>query len=30
MNIPAGSFMIYGKKNFMYPPRLEMGCTMLY
>ncbi|CAD8050635.1 unnamed protein product [Paramecium primaurelia] len=30
MNIPAGSFMIYGKKNFIYPPRLEMGCTILY
>jgi predicted ribosome quality control (RQC) complex YloA/Tae2 family protein len=28
--IPAGSFMIYGKKNFIYPPRLEMGITLLY
>jgi len=22
--------MIYGKKNFVYPPRLEMGGTVLY
>lgn len=28
--VPAGSFMIYGKKNFLYPPKLELGGTVLY
>jgi predicted ribosome quality control (RQC) complex YloA/Tae2 family protein len=28
--VSAGSFMIYGKKNFVYPTRLEMGFTLLY
>jgi len=22
--------MVRGKKNFLYPTRLEMGCTLLY
>ncbi|CAD8130405.1 unnamed protein product [Paramecium sonneborni] len=30
MNLSSGSFLIYGKKNFIYPPILEMGCTILY
>ena len=30
LNLPAGSFMIYGKKNFVQPPRLEMGYTLLF
>ena len=28
--LPSGSFMIRGKKNFLYPNRLEMGATMLF
>lgn len=28
--LPAGSFMIRGKKNFIYPQRLEMGVVLLY
>lgn len=28
--LPHGSFMIRGKKNFLYPNRLEMGCTILF
>jgi hypothetical protein len=28
--LPSGSFMIRGKKNFVNPPRMEMGCTLLY
>lgn len=28
--LPAGSFMIRGKKNFIYPARLEMGATIMY
>ncbi|EAR88515.1 fibronectin-binding protein A, amine-terminal protein (macronuclear) [Tetrahymena thermophila SB210] len=28
--LPSGSFMIRGKKNFIYPARMEMGCTLLY
>ena len=28
--LPAGSFMIRGKKNFIRPNRLEMGATMLF
>ena len=30
LNLPAGSFMIYGKKNFVYPARLEMGYTLMF
>ena len=30
MNIGAGSFMIYGKKNFLYPKKLEMGYGLLF
>jgi predicted ribosome quality control (RQC) complex YloA/Tae2 family protein len=30
LSLPAGSFMIYGKKNFVYPARLEMGYTLLF
>jgi hypothetical protein len=28
--LPPGSFMIRGKKNFLYPSKLEMGVTFLY
>lgn len=28
--LPQGSFMIRGKKNFVNPPKMEMGCTLLY
>jgi len=26
----TGSFMIRGKKNYVHPPRLELGCTVLF
>lgn len=28
--LPTGSFMIRGKKNFVYPNKMEMGITLLY
>jgi len=28
--LPQGSFMIRGKKNFINPQRLELGCTILF
>lgn len=28
--LPTGSFMIRGKRNFVYPNRMEMGITFLY
>lgn len=28
--LPTGSFMIRGKKNFIYPNKMEMGVTLLY
>lgn len=28
--LPHGSFMIRGKKNFMYPNRMEMGAVILF
>ncbi|EGR31934.1 hypothetical protein IMG5_099620 [Ichthyophthirius multifiliis] len=28
--LPSGSFMIRGKKNFVYPSRMEMACTILF
>lgn len=28
--LPTGSFMIRGKRNFIYPNRMEMGITFLY
>ena len=30
MSLPSGSFMIYGKKNFVYPYKLEMGFGLLF
>lgn len=30
MALPTGSFMIYGKKNFIYPYKLEMGFGLLF
>lgn len=28
--LPTGSFMVRGKKNFIYPQRMEMGLTLLF
>jgi len=28
--LQSGSFMIRGKKNFLFPTKLEMGCCLLY
>ena len=28
--MPSGSFMIRGKKNFIYPSRMEMGLTVVF
>lgn len=28
--LPTGSFMIRGKRNFIYPNRMEMGMTLLF
>lgn len=30
MSMPSGSFMIYGKKNFIKPYKLEMGFGLLF
>jgi len=30
LSIGAGSFMIYGKRNFLYPARLEVGFGLLF
>lgn len=30
LSLPSGSFMIYGKKNFIYPHKLEMGFGLLF
>lgn len=30
MALPTGSFMIYGKKNFVYPYKMEMGFGLLF
>ena len=30
MSLPHGSFMIYGKKNFLYPSKMEMGYGLLF
>jgi hypothetical protein len=30
MSLPTGSFMIYGKKNFINPWRLEIGFGLLF
>lgn len=30
MSLPHGSFMIYGKKNFLKPSRMEMGFGLLF
>lgn len=30
MSLPSGSFMIYGKKNFISPSKLEMGFGLLF
>jgi hypothetical protein len=28
--LPTGSFMIRGKKNFLYPNKMELGLTLLF
>lgn len=28
--MPSGSFMIYGKKNFINPVKLEMGYALMF
>ena len=30
MSLPSGSFMIYGKKNFINPSKLELGFGYLF
>ena len=30
LSLPSGSFMIYGKKNFISPQKLEMGLGLLF
>lgn len=30
LSLPSGSFMIYGKKNFINPLKLEMGYGILF
>ena len=30
MSLGHGSFMIYGKKNFLYPAKMEMGYGLLF
>lgn len=30
MSLPSGSFMIYGKKNFINPFKLELGFGLLF
>ena len=30
LSLGHGSFMIYGKKNFLYPSKLEMGWGLLF
>ena len=30
MSLPHGSFMIYGKKNFLKPSKMEMGFGLLF